>query len=203
MRSYKFMGFFRSQLMLQKAEKFCALEIAEGKVHVCLASVTNLPFPDSFFDRVFHCNSYYYWNNLILAAAELQRVMKPGALMVATLSLDDLKTAEKDGYLQDCNPDPLDYMHSLETVGFEQVHVKYMTGSDKMYQGIFATKPRRDELTAETLEEEEERFRKAMSEIMAAKISRLSHTPVAPDFDPLQKKAKSDTKSDDPAIDQK
>lgn len=57
-------------------------EIAAGKVHLNLGCVTNMPYADNTFDRIMHCNSYYYWEDMDSIVKELHRVIKPDGRMV-------------------------------------------------------------------------------------------------------------------------
>jgi ubiquinone/menaquinone biosynthesis C-methylase UbiE len=57
--------------------------IAEGRVDVQQASVSNLPFAVSTFDIVTAIETHYYWPNLRADLQEILRVLKPGgALMI-------------------------------------------------------------------------------------------------------------------------
>lgn len=183
--------------MLEKAKHLLALEIAEGKVHLNLGLVTHLPYPDSFFDRIFHCDTYYYWDNFVLANAELKRILKPDGLMVITLSFDELKSMHREGLLEKVNCDPIDYMHSLEIVGFENVRVEYVERSgEKPYQGIFAIKPQEEQISDELFEMQEEQLRRSISAFYAQEAMKRSGRNVAADYDPLSaKESKSSSSS--------
>jgi SAM-dependent methyltransferase len=52
--------------------------IAEGRVDVQEASVSNLPFPPSTFDVVTAIETHYYWPHLSTDLEETLRVLKPG-----------------------------------------------------------------------------------------------------------------------------
>jgi len=52
--------------------------IAEGRVDVQEASVSNLPFPQSTFDIVTAIETHYYWPHLSTDVKEILRVLKPG-----------------------------------------------------------------------------------------------------------------------------
>jgi len=52
--------------------------IAEGRVDVQEASVSNLPFPPSTFDIVTAIETHYYWPHLSTDVKEILRVLKPG-----------------------------------------------------------------------------------------------------------------------------
>ena len=52
--------------------------IAEGRVHVEQATVSQLPFPDAMFDLVTAVETHYYWPDLPRDVREVRRVLKPG-----------------------------------------------------------------------------------------------------------------------------
>jgi len=61
--------------------------IAEGRVHVERASVSQLPFTDGLFDVVTAIETQYYWPHLPNDMREIQRILKPGGrLMVVAES---------------------------------------------------------------------------------------------------------------------
>jgi SAM-dependent methyltransferase len=61
--------------------------IADGRVQIERASVSQLPFADNFFDFVTAVETQYYWPDLVNDMREVQRVLKPGGrLMVVAES---------------------------------------------------------------------------------------------------------------------
>ncbi len=61
--------------------------IAEGRVFVERASVSHLPFADSFFDLATAIETQYYWPDVEADMREILRVLKPGGrLMVVAES---------------------------------------------------------------------------------------------------------------------
>jgi ubiquinone/menaquinone biosynthesis C-methylase UbiE len=56
-----------------------------GRVVLCLASVSRLPFANACFDRVCAVNSFQFWPAPDKDLRELRRVMKPGGLLALTL----------------------------------------------------------------------------------------------------------------------
>lgn len=173
--SGKICGVDISPFMVEKAEKHCALEIAEGKVDIRRGNVMFLPYLDNTFDRVFHCNVFYFWPDLIRGAKEIRRVMKAGGIMVTTLNLDSLKKLEAEGVLTPAvfrTTDPLNYMAALEGVGFADVRIEYYDYKDITYQGIFATKSSTDptrRLDPDLEVEELKRVFKVASDIKAGR----------------------------------
>lgn len=58
---------------LLQAKKRFPEEIHTGELVLNRATVELLPYPSNIFDRIFHCNSYYFWPELSLATKELYR----------------------------------------------------------------------------------------------------------------------------------
>jgi ubiquinone/menaquinone biosynthesis C-methylase UbiE len=56
--------------------------IAEGRVHVQRASVSQLPFTRDFFDVVTAIETQYYWPDLANDMQEILRVLKPGGCLM-------------------------------------------------------------------------------------------------------------------------
>ena len=56
--------------------------VADGRVVVQQASVSNLPFPDSSFDLVAAVETHYYWPAPIQDLQEVLRVLKPGGTLL-------------------------------------------------------------------------------------------------------------------------
>jgi SAM-dependent methyltransferase len=57
----------------------------KGLPKVTLGSVTNIPFPDSFFDLVLATDIIEHVDDDSLAIAEIQRVLKPGGYVLITV----------------------------------------------------------------------------------------------------------------------
>ena len=106
------------------------------KLH--LGSVTEIPYPDSTFDSIFHCNCYYFWPNMDEAVTELHRVIKPDGVMATTLFLQGLRKLEKYGFMQHGNIDPDRYMTSLEKNGFYDVNMKIVPYKEQQLTAIVA-----------------------------------------------------------------
>lgn len=56
--------------------------IAEGRVEIRHASVSQLPFPDATFDLVTAVETHYYWPDLPRDVREVMRVLRPGGKFV-------------------------------------------------------------------------------------------------------------------------
>uniref|UniRef100_T1IVK0 Methyltransferase type 11 domain-containing protein n=1 Tax=Strigamia maritima TaxID=126957 RepID=T1IVK0_STRMM len=134
----KIYGVDHSSYVLKHAFTSFRKEIREGKVELYRSDVINLPFADNTFDRVFHCNCFYFWADLEGVAKEIHRVMKPNSLMVTTLSLSSLQQSKTQGHLPGTNTDVLNYMVALENASFSNVYIEYLKYKDIPYQAIFA-----------------------------------------------------------------
>ena len=60
--------------------------VQTGQVQLLHGRAESLPLSDGTIDRVFHCNSYYYWTDFDKACNEIKRVMKPGKMNNENLS---------------------------------------------------------------------------------------------------------------------
>ncbi len=71
--------------------------IAEGRVHVEQASVSQLPFADDKFDLVTAIETQYYWPNLQGDMKEILRVLKPGGRLMVVA--ENYRGARNDAVL--------------------------------------------------------------------------------------------------------
>lgn len=140
-------GVDHSERMHNKARKRFGLDTKGkqtdkcDKIYIHLCSVTNMPFEDEKFDRVFHVHCFYYWPDMDAAVIELHRVMKPGALMATTLHNEKLQRGKRKGANRYGDIDNNRYMNSLERNGFENVLKKRLDTSDnEPLDAILATK---------------------------------------------------------------
>ncbi|MFN7734391.1 MAG: class I SAM-dependent methyltransferase [Pirellula sp.] len=60
------------------SKRWNAEAIRQGRIHVALASVEAIPFPDRSFDLVTAVETQYFWPDLDQAMQEVDRVLKPG-----------------------------------------------------------------------------------------------------------------------------
>ncbi len=90
-------GIDHSQEMVRSASRRNARAIKAGRVVLHRGDVTTLPFHDNQFDKIFSIQTLYFWSDVPRALAELFRVLKPGALLVVTLSTGSIDSAEATG----------------------------------------------------------------------------------------------------------
>ncbi|BFZ21670.1 hypothetical protein BsWGS_24709 [Bradybaena similaris] len=133
-------GIDTSFYMVQKAQSRLKKGVRDKKVMLFHGSATQIPLNTDSVNRVFHCNCYYFWPSMRSVMREIYRVMQPGAVMVTTLSIDNIKKSQDRGFLKSAHVDPVKYMTCLENYGFEKVHLEYHTDphSGKKFQAIFS-----------------------------------------------------------------
>ncbi|KAM9445712.1 putative methyltransferase YdaC [Clarias gariepinus] len=135
----KLLGVDYSTYMHHMAKERMQEHIARGKVDLYNCNIEAMPFKDNSVDKVFHCNCYYYWPDLKVAASEIHRVMKPGALMVTTLRLDSVILFASKKILSGENWKPEAYMEALQFCGFTNVQMEKRTENRIPFQAIYAT----------------------------------------------------------------
>jgi len=65
-------------VMVRRARKRNALHTTYGRVFIRGGTVSNLPYPDASFDKVFSINSVKTWANQLGDLKEVRRVLRPG-----------------------------------------------------------------------------------------------------------------------------
>jgi ubiquinone/menaquinone biosynthesis C-methylase UbiE len=90
-------GIDLSQEMVRTATRRNAKAIKAGQVTLHHGDVTTLPFADSQFDKIFSIQTLYFWPDPPRALAEIFRVLKPGGMLVVTLSTGTINGAEATG----------------------------------------------------------------------------------------------------------
>ncbi|XP_072419548.1 uncharacterized methyltransferase YdaC-like [Chiloscyllium punctatum] len=134
----KLYGLEYSEYMYRVASRRLQPDIQTGKVTLFHGSVEHIPLEDNVVDRVFHCNCYYFWPDLQSGCREIYRVMKPGGLMVTTLSLEVLRKIVAAGLLKNTKWPPEPYMATLRDTGFVDVCMEHKQDQGKPFQAIFA-----------------------------------------------------------------
>lgn len=131
-----------SEKMIDYSTKRLHNEILSGKLQIHLGSVLDMPFNNAIFDRIFHCNCYYFWPDHNLAARELSRVMKPGGVMVTAVQWEWAKYLHQKGFMQGGNVvEPDQFMKILERNGFENIYVKKCCAQwNRSFYAYFATR---------------------------------------------------------------
>lgn len=128
-----------SEYMHSKARELLSEHVTNGKVALHNCDVAAMPLADSYVDKVFHCNCYYFWPDLKKGAAEIHRVMKPGALMVTTLRLANVSYMASKQVMPKDNWRPEAYMAALKDCGFIDVRMEDIHMDNVTFQAIYAT----------------------------------------------------------------
>ena len=74
----EFFGIDYSDVSIEKATSFNGEAVMSGRLSLKKASVSSLPFRDSFFDTVYSVESYFFWPDLPGDMREICRVLKTG-----------------------------------------------------------------------------------------------------------------------------
>ena len=90
-------GIDHSQEMVRSASRRNAQAIKAERVTLLKGDIISLPFADNQFDKVFSIQTLYFWSDLPRTLAEIFRVLKPGGILVVTLSTGTIGTAEATG----------------------------------------------------------------------------------------------------------
>lgn len=91
-----------SETMVREASRRNASAIKSGLVELQDGDAIALPFADATFDKAYSIHSIYFWPQPLTALTELQRVLKPGGLLVITI-------LPKDRWSPNAPGSPLDY----------------------------------------------------------------------------------------------
>ena len=78
-------GIDYSETMVQTARKRNAAAIRAGRVELKHGDVSDLPYPDEFFEKAFAIHSIMFWPKPVDCLQELRRVLKPNGLLAITI----------------------------------------------------------------------------------------------------------------------
>lgn len=118
--------------LLETARRRNRVAIALGAVELLPGGVTNLPWPDAFFDRACSINTLYFWPSPEEGFRELRRVLKLGGRLVIAL-----RAREDDGMLSWRSPAGRRGVEEIEAAlteaGFNRIeravhHIGLVTG---------------------------------------------------------------------------
>jgi ubiquinone/menaquinone biosynthesis C-methylase UbiE len=86
-----------SRTMARAARRRNAQAVAAGRVAVLPGDATLLPFADRRFDKILSIHSFYFWPDPLETIKQCFRVLKPGGMLVLTLSTGRLgPTGERE-----------------------------------------------------------------------------------------------------------
>ena len=109
-----------------------ARAVADGRLEVRHASVSQLPFDDATFDLVTAVETHYYWPDLARDLAEVRRVLKPGgtAVLIAEVYRHPGSAIESFALklMSGVTLSPEQHRAALEAAGFGEVRVETRGG---------------------------------------------------------------------------
>jgi ubiquinone/menaquinone biosynthesis C-methylase UbiE len=112
------------------SQKINARWIDIGRVEIRQGSVSQLPFPDDFFDLVTAVETHYFWPDLAADTREVFRVLKPGGVLILIAeAYKGAKTATAkltEKYLPLAGMTPLsvdEHRELFTTTGYSEVRV--------------------------------------------------------------------------------
>lgn len=82
----QYTGLEISTLMNEEAQLLNQSLVDAEKASFTLYDGTEIPFPDSQFNKLFTVNTLYFWKDPAATFAELARVLKPGAIFSLTFA---------------------------------------------------------------------------------------------------------------------
>ncbi len=90
-------GIDLSQEMVRAASRRNARAIKAGQVALRHGDLATLPFAENQFDKIFSIQTLYFWPDPPHALAEIFRVLKPGGVLIVTLSTGKIDSTETTG----------------------------------------------------------------------------------------------------------
>ncbi|ACU03020.1 class I SAM-dependent methyltransferase [Pedobacter heparinus] len=82
----RYYGVDISDTMITEAHKINERIVSSGQVSFGLTSAAQLNFTAGFFDRILTVNTLYFWENPLLYAREVLRVLKPGGVFCLAIA---------------------------------------------------------------------------------------------------------------------
>lgn len=128
----KLFGVDFSQASVATTRRTNAKVIAEGRMDVRHASVSQLPFEDAAFDVVTAVETHYYWPDLARDLAEVRRVLKPGGTAVLIAEVYRHRGSAIEAYalklMNGVTLTPEEHRAAFEGAGFGDVQVETKGG---------------------------------------------------------------------------
>jgi ubiquinone/menaquinone biosynthesis C-methylase UbiE len=105
-----------------------AKHIHNGRVEICHASVSSIPYEDNTFDLVSAMETFYFWPAPDTDLLEVKRVMKPGGqlLIACTMYKGGKYDTRNQRFVDEINMTYLsvdEFRDLLEGSGFDEAHV--------------------------------------------------------------------------------
>ncbi len=86
MADARYYGIDISATMIEEATRLNGAFVETGRASFTLSDGRFIPFDDAFFDKIFTVNTLYFWQEPQKFANEIFRVLKPGGLLVLTIT---------------------------------------------------------------------------------------------------------------------
>ncbi|MEG0450294.1 MAG: class I SAM-dependent methyltransferase [Lysinibacillus sp.] len=93
-------------------------DVAIRKVIIKQASVSNIPYPEEFFDKITAFQTHYFWPDLANDVKEVFRVLKQGGQFII------ISEIYKINYHMEAYKCKTDIKQLFESIGFQKVHIQ-------------------------------------------------------------------------------
>lgn len=103
-----------SRQMVRVASKRNKKWMEEGTLELKRASIADIPYPDNYFDKVFTCNTIYFWPHPKENLEEVKRVLKPNGQFYCALR--DKELMESKGSAVTDNREVFENLYHVEEV---------------------------------------------------------------------------------------
>jgi ubiquinone/menaquinone biosynthesis C-methylase UbiE len=125
----KVCGIDISDEMVELAYEKNAKWAKNGVLEIRKASIADIPYPDDYFDKLFTCNTIYFWPNPKVNIKEVQRVLKPKGQFLCAFrdkplmkSKSSAVTDNRDVFQNLYHPGEVKQL--LRNAGFQQVELR-------------------------------------------------------------------------------
>lgn len=113
----KIYGIDFSEQAIKDSIKINKMDVANGKVIVKQASVSNIPYTDQFFDTITAFQTHYFWPDLANDVKEVFRVLKHGGKFIIMSEL------YKINYHMKAYKTTSEIEQLFESVGFQKIQI--------------------------------------------------------------------------------
>lgn len=135
----KVCGIDISEQMVNVAAKRNKEWIDNGKLEIEQASIADIPYPDNHFDKVFTCNTIYFWPDPVENSKEVKRVLNANGEFLCAFRDETLMKSKSSAVTE--NRDVFQNLYQPEEViqlfregGFQDVrHEKNYSNSEEVH----------------------------------------------------------------------
>lgn len=85
-KNLKYYGLEMSELMFQEARQINRNFVSQKQAFFSLYDGTEIPFQDSFFNKIFTVNTIYFWQEPEKLLSEIYRVLQPKGILCITFA---------------------------------------------------------------------------------------------------------------------